>query len=223
MKILQLCFLLFGFFAFAKGQSIELGGGVNRNSFYNFGSDDGHFRTDFDPGNGYSVFLSWDDTIFTDYYAKLLLTLDNYNGTIFTKSGSLGGSSKTDADVNKKTIGLTFCLLNYKIANAGCVSIGPVFNYLLSEKMSGYHSSFSVNGGGSGIDTLENNSTHYVNDFTFGLTARATYDIRIAKSWFIVPQFFLYIGLSNDFRNIEAEVKSFRQTIAVGVKKQLMK
>ena len=79
-----------------------------------------------------------------------------------------------------------------------------------------------VNGGGGGIDTLENNSTHYVNDFTFGLTARAAYDIRIAKSWFIVPQLFLYIGLSNDFRNIEAEVKSFRQTIAVGVKKQLM-
>lgn len=223
MNRLLFCFLIFGSFGIANGQSIELGGGLNRNIFYNLGSDDGYIRTEYNSGYGYSLFLNLDDTLFTNYFAKLLITFDNFNGKIYATSGGLGGSSTTNADVNEKTIGLSYFLFKWKVKKAGWVSFGPALNFLLSKKMIGYHSSFLVNGGGGGIDTLGKKSTHYINDITFGLTARAAYDIRISNSWFIVPQIFIYIGLSNDFQNIEAEVNSFRQTIAIGIKKQFIK
>ena len=111
-------FIIAAFFCFVSAvnsQSIEFGGGLNRNKFYSWGHDDGgHFNSEYHSGIGFSFFLSMEDTVLKDIFVKFVLVLDDYSGTLSTTSGGLAGSSTTDADVSKTTIGLGFYPFNYK-------------------------------------------------------------------------------------------------------------
>jgi len=200
-----------------EGQDLEFGGGINRNKFYSWEKDEGHFYTEYHPGNGFSIFLSWEDTVLRDIFVKFVLILDNYNGKLSTTNGGLGGSSTTYADVNKTTMGLGFFPFNYKFLKSGWLNFGVSYNLLLNQKMEGYHTWWYLGIGTVGNDTLNSHSNKYKNDFTFSIVSRIAYKINITNSLHVVPQYLFNIGLSKEFNNLEAKTKSIRQTFAIGI------
>jgi len=179
--------------------------------------DDGHFYTKYHPGNGFSFFLSLEDTVLRDIFVKFVLVLDDYNGKLSTTNGGLAGSSTTSADVNKTTIGLGFYPFNYRFLKSGYLNFGLSCNYLLSQTMDGYNSWWYMGTSSSGIDTLDTHSNKYRNDFTFSAIGRLAYRITLSQSLFIVPQYIITFGFSKEFKNLEAQTKSFRQTFAIGI------
>ncbi len=206
-----------------NSQSIELGGGLNRNKFYSWKHNEGHFNAEYKSGNGFSFFLSLEDTVLKDIFVKFVLVLDDYNGTLSTTNGGLGGSSTTYADVNKTIIGLGFYPFNYKFLKSGFLNFGVSYSLLLNQQMDGYNSWWYLGTSSSGIDTLDNNSDKYKNNSTFSAVARIAYKIAVTKSWYLVPQYLITFGFGNEFKNLEADTRSFRQTFALGISRSLSK
>ena len=203
------------------GQSLELGGGLNRNKYFTFSRDEGHFYTEYHPGNGFSFFLSMEDTILKDIFVKFVLMLDDYNGKLSTTSGGLAGSSTTDADVNKTSLGLGFFPFNYRFLKSGCLNFGVSYSLLLRQRMVGYHYWWYLGTSSNGNEPLENQSDNYKSDFIFSAVGRIAYKIAVSNTMYIVPQYLITFGFSKEFKNLEAETKSFRQTFAIGINRRL--
>jgi hypothetical protein len=218
-----LSFIIFVFIAIShlQAQKIEIGGGLNINHFYNIVNEGDHYSYKYDPGGGYSIYASIGDTVFSKK-PTIMVTYDNYSGTINALDHMLGGISSTKADITKMTIGLIVYPLNFRIFKVGWMNIGTSFNYTVKQKIFGTHywSTYQI---GGGTDTLENNMNHYTKFFTAGLSARLAYEIKINETWFVVPQYLIFVGIIKEVRNIEANPKSFRQTMAIGISKKLTK
>ena len=206
-----------------NSQSIELGGGLNRNKFCSWKQEGGHASTEYHPGNGISFFLSLEDTVLKDVFVKFVLVLDDYNGTLSTTNGGQAGSSTTSADANKTILGLGFYPFNYKFLKSGFLNFGVSYSLLLQQKMDGYHSWWYLGTSSLGKDTLDNNSDKFKNKSTFSAVGRIAYKIAVTRSWYIVPQYLITFGFGKEFKNLEADTKSFRQTFALGINRSLSK
>jgi len=203
------------------GQDLEFGAGLNRNKFYSWEKDEGHFYTEYHPGNGFSFFLSWEDTVLRDIFVKFVLILDDYTGKLSITNGGRGGSTTTYADVKKTTLGLGFFPFNYRFLKSGWLNFGVSYNLLLNQKMDGYHTWWYSGIGGN--DTLNGHSNKYKNDFTFSIVGRIAYKINLTNSLHLVPQYFINIGLSKEFNNLQPKTKAIRQTFAIGINRGLSK
>ena len=65
--------------------------------------------------------------------------------------------------------------------------------------------------------TIENDSVKINKNFFFGIAAMISYDIRIKEKWYISPQYKFYLGLTKEFENTEANIKSMRHNISIGI------
>lgn len=202
-----------------SAQNVEMVGAVSSNKYYDLSKDDGHFITDYEHKAGFAISLSVEDTLFKSFHGKLVLTLDNYNGSIYTTNGGLGSSSTTAADVKKTVIGLDAYPANFKIGKIVWLNFGMSFNYLISTKLSGYHRSWYGTTGGVETEfaSLDTSANDYVNKLTLGLTLRVAPEIMISKRVALLPQYLIRVGLSNEFRNVEANIKSLRQYLGIGI------
>ena len=73
-----------------------------------------------------------------------------------------------------------------------------------------------------GLYPLNFSIKHFL-DFNFGvgLNARVAYYIPMQKGWSLVPQYQIYAGFSNEFKDIESETRSIRHYLAIGLAKRL--
>jgi len=204
------------------GQSVEFGGGVNRNSFFDLQKEDGHFRTEYDAGIGHAMFFSLEDSLFNDLFVKAIFSLDNYNGSLAVTNGGLGTSGATYAEVSKTTLGVSFFPFNRRFLRSGWLNFGINCNLLLDQKMIGYRN-WSQLGNIGGNELLDINSNKYENKFTFSITGRVAYKIDISNALQMVPQYIFNLGLSQEFRNLQSKTKSLRQTVAIGILLNLSK
>lgn len=205
----------------AHAQSIETGGGLNRNKFYTWKQDEGHSATEYHAGNGFSFFLSVEDTVLRDVFVKFSLVLDKYYGALSTTAGGQAGSSETYADVSKTTLGLAFYPFNYKFLKSAFINVGLSYSLLLNQEMEGYHSWWYLGTSSSGYDSLDSISDKYKNISVFSAIARIAYKIPVTDSWQIVPQYTMTFGFSKEFINLEADTKAFRHTFALGISRSL--
>lgn len=208
-----------------SAQNIEIAGVLNRNNYYDFTKDELHYTTRYNVKNGFAFSLSAEDTLLKTFYAKFVLTLDHYNGSIYTTDGGLASSSTTDADVEKTVLGLDFYPLNFKICKVVWLNFGASFNYLLNAEMNGHHSWWQASPGGiiSGHVLLDASADHYVKKFTPCLSVRIAPEIKIGETWSLLPQYLIRLGLSSEFRNVEANIKSLRHYLGIGIMKRLKK
>lgn len=226
MKRLVLILLVFHSLTGLKnleGQSIGVFGGGSRNNFYSFSKYQGdNYVGKYSPGFGYSFGISFEnincDTIL--FPIRFTLNLNNYKGQIYVYNGGLGGGSATTGEVNKYTLGLGIYPVNFRlILKKIQINIGGEFSFLIREKTIG-EKSFWRMGAPNKTTTFENSGIQINRTYYFGLITRFSYDIRLKNNWFIVPQYFLYYGITNEFKNIEGKIKSKKQCLEFGLKKR---
>ena len=197
-------------------QQIGFSGGYCQNHFHDFHKDEGHLMTDYEEGSGYSFNINLDNVHLDTLLFRFSFNFTKYDGSIMTTDGGLGGSSTTNADVEKYALGLSIFPINIKIFKELRLNFGGEFSYLVNSKVHGTKSAWNMASGGNNID-LEDGSVDIFKEFNFGIISRLGYNIKLLKYWYIVPEYNFYLGLTNEFDNIESNVSSFRHYFMLGV------
>lgn len=202
------------------GQKIEIFGAGNRNSFYDYPKYGTHFNGEYNSDYGYSFGISLDGIAIDSFPLKFTLGLNNYRGKIRISNGGLGGGSTTNAEINKYCIGLGIFPVNCKlIFKKMQLNIGGEFSFLMDETTTGYKYFWIM--GNNSVIKLGNGSLQINKKIYFGIISRIAYEVNIKKDWFIIPNYFFYLGMTDEFQNIEAKTKSFRHYIGLGIKKTI--
>lgn len=205
-----------------SAQNVEFTGVINRNTYFDYIKDEGHFSSAYTTKNGFAFSFSAEDTIIKSLFLRLTLSLENYNGSIDVHEGGLGSSRGTEADVNKTVLGVNIYPLNIKIGKIVWLNIGPSINYLLHIKMNGKHASW---GASTGIQSktidLKSNGYDYTTRLNYGLNFRIAPEININNRWALLPQYLVHFGISREFRNVEANIVGVRQYLGLGIMKRL--
>ncbi len=206
LKII-ICFLLSIFSLNLNAQCIEFSGGVNRNSFYDYQKNEGHFKAIYTSDFGYSIGVGVNDILQKSIPLKFGIRLDNYKGKFYTTDGGLGGASTTEANVEKNTIGIELYPLNIKIFNKIRLNFGVEFSVLLNETTTGYKSSWKMFEPSIILDV---NMTNIHKNYYYGFCGQLSYEFNIIQNWYLSPQYRFYWGLSEEFVNVEARILSYR-------------
>lgn len=204
------------------GQTFEIAGGINKNKYTDLGKpqDNPFYSTKFSPGYGYSFAISIVDLgLDTSLQLRMTLRIDNYQGKFYCKNGGLPGSSETEAEVKKTTIGIGLYPININIKKRFHIFIGPELSVKLHDRTSGYKSSWFM--GSHTSMTIENDSVKINRPVCLGVSLTMSYDIRIKENWFISPQYRFYIGWAEEFENTQASIHSIRNNFAIGVVRKL--
>ena len=200
----------------SSGQQIGLSGGYCQNHFHDFRKDEGHMITDYEEGPGYSFNINLDNVYLDTFLIRFSLNFTKYLGSIRTTDGGLGGGSTTKAAVEKYALGLSIFPINIKIYKELRLNFGGEFSYLVNSKVNGTQSSWNISSGGNNVD-LDDGSVDIFKEFNFGILSRLGYNIKLFKHWFLIPEYNFYLGLTNEFDDIESNVYSFRHYFMLGV------
>ncbi len=202
-------------------QKIEISSGINNNRFFSFKKSEGHQHHYFTSNFGYSIGASFYDYTIDSMQHRVSIRLDNYKGKFYSTSGGLGGSSTTEAEVEKTTIGISYFPMIFNLFKRVQVNLGGEFSTLLNSKTVGYKSVWAmpssiINSYTTNDINLKINPQNYI-----GINCLFVYDIKINKYWILTPQLNLHLGVTNDFKNVEANIKSFRQSALIGIVRNL--
>lgn len=198
-----------------KAQSVGLSAGLNSNLFFDYKKQESHFRSEYSPDFGYSLEMS-----FTKYQAekntkfRASLFLDNYKGTFLTSDGGLGGSITTKGEVRKTTVGVGLFPIVFSLAKNLEINVGGEVSLKIFDRTTG-HKFFWLLGTPGSMAPL--NSVSFHNNVVAGLSVRLSYDFRLEDKLFIHPFYKFYLGLTNEFHNTEADIKSMRHHAGVGI------
>ncbi len=203
-----------------SGQNIELSGGMNRNQYFDRQKDEGHFMAEYAPGNGYSIGLSFSDLKIDSLAIRISLIIENNKGKFYLQSGGQGGTIRTEAEVEKTTVGIGLYPLNFDIFKKIKFSFGGEFSIKINDNTRGYKSTWMSNGS-STYKTIENDSVQINNNFIWGISGQVSYDFRINQDWTIAPHYKLYLGMSDEFKNTETKIRSIRQNYEIGIIKRI--
>lgn len=148
--------------------------------------------------------------------------MDNYKGGFYISNTGfgLGGGLTTKAEVDKYIISLGIYPVNLHVLKNTNISIGGHLGFLLANKTTGYKISWGT-GMPMNIVSLDNDSIQINNGFYYGLSGIISYSFKITNNLSIVPQYIIYIGLRDEFKNSLAKTKSLRQNLEIGFVKKI--
>ena len=216
MKSAFLSLILFYLNSSIYAQTLEYSGGVNQNNFFDLQRGGGHKISDYNKGVGYSFGISISNINLDTLPIRIAILFDHYNGSFYASDGGLGGASETEATVSKTSMGLGVYPLNFTVKSRFHFSMGGEFSFRLTDHFVGHKSSWLM-GYPSTYKAIDNNTVSLNRDFVFGIGSRVNYDFRIIENWYISPQYKFYFGLSDEFINTEAKIKSMRHSFLIGV------
>ena len=220
MKTLFKILILFYSFNL-NAQDLIFGGGIIINSYYSFtGNDEGYLYSEYKPGEGYSAFIGYEGVAIDSTPFDLIISFNNYKGHIYTSNGGHVGSRWTNLEAEISRIGLTFIPLRFNIGQNLKIKSGIDMSWLVFNHFKGTQGYYFLASGD--IDTLNGPQKEIVNKFSVGMTIKIQYEISLSENLYLVPQYMINLGLSNEFRNIEVNTKSFKQFFAVGLMKKLI-
>ncbi len=202
------------------GQSVGVSAGLNRNQFYYPGKQDIHTSATYNYDYGYSMGISIEDLKLDSLSIKLTLEFFNYNGKIHTESSGLGAGSSTSAQVSKNIIGIGIYPYQLRLFQKVKILFGGEMNVLMSNKTSGTMYSWRMTDNHQ-YEFSERAIKNINGNLNFGLSSQVCYSIKLLNNWVIVPEYQFYLGLSNEFKNIELPTKSFRHYFKLGLTKKL--
>ncbi len=212
--------ILFFFYSFnLVAQNLMFSSGYVRNSYYSFSDEEGYQHSKYEPGSGYSAFAGYDSIVVDSIAFDIVISFNNYMGHVNASNGTHISSSWTDIETNMARVGLSIIPLRFAIGKNLKIKSGIDLNYLIKNKIKGTKGYYFMATGD--IDTLNGPKDNIVNHFSFGLILKAEYEIRLSEKLFLVPQYMINLGLTNEFRNIETNTKSIRQIFGIGLMKKI--
>lgn len=201
-------------------QNIEIIGGLNKNSFYDFNKNEGHFTSTYSSGFGYSARIAIENIKADWLTLRFTLSYEKYSGEIEASDGGLGGGFTTVAEIDKSIISLGIFPLNFKIKNKIDLNFGMEISRLINENFEGTNSGWIMEQPDWSYDL--NNKYERFNSLTyFGLRGRVAYDFNLSNTFVISPQYSYYLGLSNEFDEFPKATKSMRHYFCIGIEKKL--
>jgi len=217
-KIFFVLILLSSLTAFS--QDIELIGGLNKNDFFDFQQNEGHFSSSYNYAYGYAIKLGVENIKVDWLTLRFTLGYDKYGGELAARDGGLGGGYTTDAKIDKSVISLGVFPINFKIFDRIDLNFGFEFSGLVSENYSGTSSGWQMGVPNWSYD-LNDKYDKFSSKTYFGLCGRIAYDFNISDKMAISPQYSYYFGLSNEFDEFPEATKSMRHYFCIGLQRKI--
>ena len=217
MKILFILPLLLIITIQLHSQEIGISGGYCMNHFFDLQKEDSpHIATEYENGSGYRFNIILDKIYLDTLLFRFSLNFTKYDGSFMAREGGLGGSSTTEAYINKYLLGLAIYPINIKIFKELRINIGGEFSYLVKSDIKGSRSSWNMSSGSNYID-LESDSIDIFKEFHFGIVNRIGYNFKLFKQWYLVPEYNFYLGLTREFDDIDPRVFAYRHFFMLGI------
>ena len=196
-------------------QNVEILGGLNKNSFFDFMQNDVHFNSSYNSYFSYSIRIGIDDVKVDWLPLRFTLSYDKYGGKVNASVGGLGGGNTIIAEIDKSIISLGVFPINFKIIDRIDLNFGFEISGLINENFNGTESGWQM-GEADWSYNLIDKYNRYSAKTNFGLRGRIAYDFNISDELAISPQYSYYFGLSNEFEEFPQETKSMRHYFCIG-------
>lgn len=217
-RIFIALFLLISIPAFS--QNLEVIGGLNKNHFFDFQQNEGHFSSSYYSNYGYTLRIGVDDIKVDWLTLRFTLSYDKYGGELKASDGGMGGGYTTNAKIDKSVISLGVFPVNFKIIDRIDLNFGFEIAGLINENYSGTSSGWIMGNPDWSYD-LNEKYDRYSSKIYFGLSGRIAYDFNISDKLSISPQYSYYLGLSNEFDEFPEATKSMRHYFCIGLQRKL--
>lgn len=204
----------------AFSQNLEVIGGLNKNHFFDFQQNEGHFSSSYYSNYGYTLRIGVDDIKVDWLTLRFTLSYDKYGGELKASDGGMGGGYTTNAKIDKSVISLGVFPVNFKIIDRIDLNFGFEIAGLINENYSGTSSGWNMGNPDWSYD-LNEKYDRYSSKIYFGLRGRIAYDFNISDKLSISPQYSYYLGLSNEFDEFPEATKSMRHYFCIGLQRKL--
>jgi hypothetical protein len=219
MKIILIgLFFLNGLTLFS--QNLEIISGINKNTFFDFQQNEGHFSSSYTSDFGYAIWLGIEDIKAGWLKLRFTLGYDKYGGSLKASDGGLGGGYTTVAEIDKSVISLGVFPINFKIIDKINLNFGVEISGLINESFKGTSSGWILGEPDWSYD-LNDKYDKYSAKTYFGLRSRIAYDFNISDNLAISPQYSYYFGLSKEFDEFPEATKSMRHYFCIGIKRKI--
>jgi len=224
----NLLFFLLSLSITASAQSLEFNFGTHLNNLYDFKEKNGPYTSSYSPKVGYDLNVGIDDIYLNTMRLRFTLGLSIYGGGIKASQGENGGNYSMNGEIEKTVLRLGFYPVNFRIKKRLNISIGPQFSMLIHEKIKGtydewhveyneYNNQYIVESSGNLNERYDSyNARYYV-----GANIRIAYRIPLSEDFYLVPQYALYIGISNEFVEFPNITKSINNILGIGIKRKI--
>ena len=203
-------------------QKLELIAGMNKNIFFDYQKNEGHFNSAYDSQLGYSVHIATEDVKIDFVKWRFTLGYEKYGGEINARDGGLGGGYTTKAEIDKSVISVGVYPLNFKIIRSIDINVGFEVAALISENVIGTHSGWQMGTNGYSYN-LNDKYKRFSAKTYFGLRGRVAYDFHISDKMAISPQYSYYFGLSKEFSEFPEFTVSMRHFFGIGIQRSFEK
>ena len=205
-----------------SGQNIGLSGGIIRNNFFDLQKqEDTPYSANYTPGYGYSFGICLSDFKLDDLPMEASIGIETYKGKFMNAYQGLGGANKTEADVEKTNIVIGIYPYNFSVSKKIKLSLGGQFSFKIHDRTTGYKSYWTVAWPYPTHINIENDSVKINKNFFLGFSGKVRYDFRIVKDWCISPQYRFYFGITKEFINTEAIIRSMRHNFEIVLSKRI--
>jgi len=220
-NILLLFFLSFGLTASA--QSWEFNSSPLVNFFYDF---DDYYIGSYTLKSGYNLNVGIDDVYLNDLRLRFILGFSKYSGGIDAKFRSQGSGTSLNGHAKKNVLQFGLYPINFGGKEGLNVNIGTEFSALIGGEIEGtYTNWYIVSTSGPVVeesyDDVNDLYDSYHSMYYFGISIRVAYDIPLSEDFYLVPQYSLYVGLSNEFIEFPKTTKSLRNMLGIGIKRKM--
>ena len=205
-----------------KAQDLLVFGGLNNNRFCDYKRDNSQFSTFYSSLKGANFGIGLDNVKIAKHTFLFTLRASAYNGYVYTTARQADAVTTTGIELNKSIVGLGIYPFNFKILdNHLDFSFGVESNVLLKTNLKGYRNTVSTVDKPTISTIIDTSAKSMVNKFGMGLSGRLAYRLKIKNDLYLVPQYTFYCGLTNELKNIEANTKSYRHLIEIGLMKNI--
>ncbi|NEN24376.1 hypothetical protein G3O08_12760 [Cryomorpha ignava] len=201
-------------------QNVELIGGMNKNKFFDYEKDEGHFNSAYDSQYGYSFQIAIENIRIDTVKWRFTLGYEQYGGSINVRDGGLGGGVTSKAEIDKSIISVGVFPLNFRIIDRIDINVGFEAGALISENIVGTSSGWSIGTNGFSYDLNDKNKRYNAKAY-FGLRGRIAYDLNKSDKVAISPQYSNYFGLTKEFDEFPEFTKSMRHFFGLGVQRKI--
>lgn len=216
---LLLC--LFSFVSLSA-QDLMVYGGLNSNKFCDYQKNNNHFSTLYASLSGFNMVVGLDKVKIAHHSFLFTLRMSNYKGVIYTINRTPDQVTTTGIEINKNVIGLGVYPFNFKILdNKLHLSLGAECNARLSVSTKGYQSTTFNSDLKDRYTAIDNTWRKYVNPIGVGLSGRLAYQLKLKNNLYLMPQYTLYFGLTNELKHQISTTQSVRHLLEIGLVKKL--
>ena len=214
-----LCLFIFTSSTSLSAQEIEFRAGANYNNFYHFASTASAFSSDYTAALGGHIGLGWPSIKVPtkeDQYTTIGIYAhyDYYRGTVRNSNGAQGANYWADVEAEKHIVGLAGYPLNVRVLkDKWRISLGPEFSFLLKDDLltsTGSNSNTPVKQNVPEAERVFSNTTRA------GINAKLAGRLPLGDIGYLVPQYDLSWGLSQEFEEVPGNPKSRLHRITIG-------